>query len=138
MWLWLVRSGIDQLPSRSPSKRTTSVPTMYALISCYIIIYYSGSIYYYFIYYSLLRLFVADWFVFQMPSVKVEQDENPNFRMRPQLTEITYQFLQQYWPLRFDSAAILAGIREKIRPHETEVARHRLHPHQYLIIVFFF
>jgi hypothetical protein len=53
--------------------------------------------------------------------VKVEQDENPNFRMRPQLAEITYQFLQQYWPLRFDSAAVLAGIREKITQHEVEV-----------------
>jgi len=57
----------------------------------------------------------------QLPSVKVEQDENPNFRMRPQLVEITYQFLQQYWPLRFDSAAVLAGIREKITQHEVEV-----------------
>ncbi|ELR10915.1 uncharacterized protein ACA1_145570 [Acanthamoeba castellanii str. Neff] len=57
-----------------------------------------------------------------LPSVKVEQDENPNFRMRPQLAEITYQFLQQYWPLRFDSAAVLAGIREKITQHEVEAA----------------
>jgi hypothetical protein len=53
-----------------------------------------------------------------LPTVKVEQDENPYFRMRPQLSEITHQFLQQYWPLRFDSAAVLAGIREKLASHE--------------------
>lgn len=63
----------------------------------------------------------------QMPSVKVDQDENPNFRLRAQLLEISYQFLQQYWPLRFESEVILACIEDKVNLVEAQVFQQHIH-----------